>query len=186
MEPIAFRDADEWESWLAAHAASETEVWLKIAKKGSGQTSVTAAEADEVAICYGWIDSHRRSHDKTHFLQRFSPRRRGSPWSRINADRAEALIAAGRMRPAGLAEIEAARADGRWDAAYASQRTATVPPDLVDALARDEPARAFFESLGRTDRYAVILRLMKARGPAAREAQLRRMVDLLHAGQRVT
>ena len=181
MEPIAFRDADEWESWLAAHAASETEVWLKIAKKGSGQASVTAAEADEVAICHGWIDSHRKSLDETHFLQRFSPRRRGSPWSRINVDRAEALIAAGRMRPAGLAEIEAARADGRWDAAYAPQRTATVPPDLVDALARDEPARVSFESLNRTDRYAVILPLLKARGPAAREAQLRRVLDELRA-----
>jgi uncharacterized protein YdeI (YjbR/CyaY-like superfamily) len=181
MEPLAFRDADEWEAWLAAHAAGRAEVWLKIAKKGSGQASVTAAEADEVAICHGWIDSHRKSLDGTHFLQRFSPRRKGSPWSRINVDRAEALIAAGRMRPAGLAEIEAARADGRWDAAYASQRTATVPPDLVDALARDDAARGSFESLNRTDRYAVILRLLKARGPAARETRLRRAVDELRA-----
>ena len=185
MEVIACAGAADWESWLAAHHAVRDGVWLKIAKKGSGRPSVTPAEATEVALCYGWIDSHRKSHDGTHFLQKYSPRRRGSSWSRINVERAERLIAAGRMRAPGLAEIEAAKADGRWDAAYESQRTATVPPDLAAALARDEQARAFFESLGRTDRYAVILRLAKARSPTGRAAQLRRLVALLHAGRRV-
>lgn len=136
MEIIACIGAAEWESWLAAHHTMRDGVWLKIAKKGSGQPSVTPAEATEVALCYGWIDSHRKSHDATCFLQRYSPRRRGSSWSRVNVERAEALIAAGRMRAPGLAEIEAAKADGRWDAAYESQRNATVPGDLAAELAR--------------------------------------------------
>jgi uncharacterized protein YdeI (YjbR/CyaY-like superfamily) len=185
MEVIAFCDAAQWDSWLAAHHATRSGVWLKLAKKGAGQPSVTPVEALEVALCYGWIDSQRKSHDGSWFLQRYSPRRRGSPWSRVNVERVEALLAAGRMRPAGQAEVAAAKADGRWDAAYESQGTATVPPDLAAALARDEPARAFFESLGRTDRYAVILPLLKARSAASRAAKLRRMVALLRAGRRV-
>jgi uncharacterized protein YdeI (YjbR/CyaY-like superfamily) len=186
METIACADAAEWESWLGAHHASRDGVWVKIAKKGSGERSVTAAEAGAVALCYGWIDSHRKGLDAAHFLQKYSPRRRGSSWSRVNVERVEALIAAGRMRPSGLAEVDAAKADGRWAAAYESQRTAPVPEDLAAALVNDEAARTFFDTLPRTDRYAVILRLLKARTPAVREAQLRRMVALLHAGQRVT
>lgn len=186
MDVVGCVDAAEWESWLAAHHTARDDVWLKIAKKGSGLPSVTPAEATEVALCFGWIDGHRKSHDEAHFLQRYSPRRRGSSWSRVNVERAEALIEAGRMRPAGLAQVEAAEADGRWAAAYASQRAATVPADLAAALARDEPARAFFESLGRTDRYAVILPLLKARSAAKRAAQLHRMVALLRDGQRVS
>src|SRR5262249_40870321 len=130
------------------------------------------------------IDSQRKSLDGPYFLQKYSPRRRGSSWSRVNVERVEVLIAAGRMRSPGLAEVEAARADGRWQAAYASQRHATVPDDLAAALARAERAGAFFESLGRTDRYAIILWLLKARTPAARAAQLRRIVARLRAGQR--
>jgi uncharacterized protein YdeI (YjbR/CyaY-like superfamily) len=185
VEILAFGDAAQWEAWLAEHCATRADAWLQIAKKGAGRVSVTPAEALDVALCYGWIDSQRRSHDGSHFLQRFSPRRPGSSWSRVNVERVEALTAAGRMRAPGLAEVEAAKADGRWDAAYESQRTATVPADLAAALARDEPARAFFESLGRTDRYAVILRLLKARDAAGRAAQLRQVVALLRAGQRV-
>jgi uncharacterized protein YdeI (YjbR/CyaY-like superfamily) len=185
VEIIACVSAAEWESWLTAHHALRDGVWLRIAKKGSGKPSVTPAEAIEVALCYGWIDSQRKSDDSQYFLQKYSPRRPGSSWSRINVERAKALIAAGRMREPGLAEVEAAKADGRWDAAYDSQRTATLPADLATALARDEPARLFFESLGRSDRYAVILRLLKARSPASRGTQLRRVVARLRAGKRV-
>ncbi len=147
---------------------------------------MTPAEATEVALCYGWIDSHRKSGDGEHFLQKHSPRRRGSSWSRINVERAAALIAAGRMRAPGLAQIEAAKADGRWEAAYEPRRTAPVPADLAVALVGDERARVFLESLGRTNRYAMILRLSKARSEASRSHQLRQMIALRRAGQRVS
>jgi uncharacterized protein YdeI (YjbR/CyaY-like superfamily) len=186
VEVIECATAADWESWLAGHHAAREGVWLKIAKKGSARRSVTPAEATEVALCYGWIDSHRKTGDLEHFLQRYSPRRPHSSWSRINAERAAALIAAGRMRASGLAQVEAAKADGRWEAAYEPQRTAAVPADLAAALARDEPARVFFESLGRTGRYAVILRLSKSRSAASRERQLRQIIALLRAGQRVS
>lgn len=124
MRTIRCASAAEWETWLEDNHQQEDGVWLEIAKKGSGLPSVTPAEATTVALCYGWIDSLRRSHDDVRFLQRYSPRRRGSSWSRINVERAEALIAAGHMREAGLAEIEAARADGRWDAAVADEPAA--------------------------------------------------------------
>jgi len=157
VEVIECATAADWESWLAEYHAAREGVWLKIAKKGSARRSVTPAEATEVAS-----------------------------WSRINAERAAALIAAGRMRASGLAQVEAAKADGRWEAAYEPQRTASVPADLAAALACDEPARVFFESLGRTDRYAVILRLSKSPSAARREHQLRQIIALLRAGQRVS
>ncbi|MGH3682070.1 MAG: YdeI/OmpD-associated family protein [Natronosporangium sp.] len=178
----SFRDATEWESWLARHHDRPGGVWLMIAKKGSGETSVTVDEALDVALCYGWIDSQRRSHDQRHYLQRFSRRRPGSAWSRVNVDKVEMLIAAGRVQPPGLAEIAAAQADGRWEAAYESQRTATAPPDLAAALARSEPARRAFERLDKTSRYAVILPLLKARTPEGRATRLRRAVEALEAG----
>ena len=174
-------DAASWESWLADHHGTSDGVWLKIAKKGSGRTSVTIAEALDVALCHGWIDSHRKGLDAEHYLQRYSPRRPGSSWSRVNVEKAEALIAAGRMREPGFAAIGAARADGRWDAAYQRQRDATVPPDLAEALAGDDRARERFERLDRTRQYALFLRLMKARTPTARAARLRRIVDGLTA-----
>jgi uncharacterized protein YdeI (YjbR/CyaY-like superfamily) len=182
MEALTFRDAAGWEAWLASHHGTAAEVWLRIAKKGSGEPSVTAVEADEVAICYGWIDSHRKAYDDAWFLQRFSPRRAGSAWSRVNVERVAALTAAGRMRPAGLAEVAAARADGRWDAAYASQRAAGVPDDLAAALAADATAAAAFAELGRTDRYAVALPLLKARTARGRAERLRAAVARLRAG----
>ncbi|SPT60407.1 MULTISPECIES: YdeI/OmpD-associated family protein [Actinomadura] len=176
-----FQDAAAWEAWLAAHHASADGVWLKIAKKGAPVTSLRIGEALEVALCHGWIDSHRRALDEHFYLQRYSRRRAGSPWSRINVERAEALVAAGRMRPAGMAEIEAARADGRWDAAYAAQRDVTVPPDLAAALDADPRAAAGFAALGKTGRYLAILPLLKARTPAGRAARLARTLARLAA-----
>jgi len=119
---VAFADAARWESWLADHHRRKTGVWVKIAKKGSGEASVTLAEVLDVALCYGWIDSQRKAHDEDHYLQRYSPRRPNSPWSRVNVGKAEALVAAGRMREPGLAAMLTARADGRWDAAYHPRR----------------------------------------------------------------
>ncbi|MEU6151936.1 YdeI/OmpD-associated family protein [Actinosynnema sp. NPDC047251] len=176
MEPLDFADAAQWDHWLTAHHGESAGVWLKIAKKNSGRTSVTITEALDGALCHGWIDGHRRGLDDEYYLQRYSPRRAGSSWSRVNVAKAEALIAAGRMRDAGWAAIRAAQAHGRWAAAYESQATATVPADLAEALERDPAARERFEALDRTSRYGLLLRLMKARTPRARSAQVDRIV----------
>jgi uncharacterized protein YdeI (YjbR/CyaY-like superfamily) len=173
MEVIAFGDAAQWESWLADHYELPAGAWLKIAKKNSGKTSVTLMEALDVALCYGWIDSQRRPYDEAYYLQRYSRRSPKGSWSKMNVDRVEALIVSGRMRAPGLAEVLAAQADGRWDAAYESQRNATVPPDLAAALEQNALARGRFELLNKTSQYAVILRLAKARTPDNRTARLK-------------
>jgi uncharacterized protein YdeI (YjbR/CyaY-like superfamily) len=178
---LTFSDAAEWESWLAEHHESSAGAWLAIAKKNSGLASVTIDEALDVALCFGWIDSQRRSLDATRYLQKYSGRRPGSSWSKINVDRVEALIEAGRMREAGLREVAAAQADGRWASAYVSQRNATVPPDLEAALLGNERAQRAFDGLGRTERYAVILRIVKARTAEVRVARLQEAVLGLEA-----
>lgn len=183
MEIVTFSDAAEWESWLAKHHGLRTGVWQKIAKKGSGIASVTYPEAVDVALCYGWIDGQRKGLDETHFLQKFTPRRPRSLWSKVNVTKAEALIASGRMQAPGHAEVAAAKADGRWDAAYESQRNATVPPDLAAALEQNTQAMAFFESLNKTDRYAVIWRIVTARTPETRAKRLRETTGRLEAGR---
>ncbi|PZG17690.1 OmdA domain containing protein [Micromonospora craterilacus] len=181
VEILRCADVDGWDRWLAAHGTSRSAVWLAIARKGSGTATLTATEAGDVAICHGWIDSTRRRLDATHFLQRYSPRRPGSPWSRVNIERVAALEAAGRMRPAGLAQVVAAQADGRWATAYAPQRTAAVPDDLAAALAANDRARAAYQALGRSDRYAVFLPLLKAHTSTARAGALRRALAGLEA-----
>ncbi|GII96162.1 YdeI/OmpD-associated family protein [Sinosporangium siamense] len=173
-----FEDEAAWERWLAEHHEGDP-VWLKIAKKGSGGTSVTVAQALRVALCYGWIDGQRRSHDEHSFLQRFSRRRKAGPWSQVNVALVESLTAEGRMRPPGLAEVAAAQADGRWAAAYAAQRDAVVPEDLAEALAATPAAAARFEALGKTARYRLMLPLLQARTPATRAARLDRAVAAL-------
>jgi uncharacterized protein YdeI (YjbR/CyaY-like superfamily) len=181
VDVLDFPDADGWESWLAEQHDVQTEAWLRIGKARSGIARVTIAEALDVALCYGWIDGQRKAHDDVSFLQRYSRRRPGSSWSKVNVGKVAALVEAGRMRPPGLAEVDAAKADGRWDAAYESQRTATVPPDLAAALAVNVHANAAFERLGRSDRYAVILPLLKVRTPEARAKVLAREVARLAA-----
>ena len=135
MDMLDLPDGVQWETWLSEHHGVRTEAWLRIAKRHSGVASLTVAEALDVALCYGWIDGQRQSYDEVSYLQRYSRRRPTSSWSKVNVAKVDALVAAGRMRPAGLAEVAAAKADGRWEAAYESQRTATVPPDLAAALA---------------------------------------------------
>jgi uncharacterized protein YdeI (YjbR/CyaY-like superfamily) len=181
-EVIAFRDAAKFEAWLDAHAGLRAGVWLKIAKSGSGIPSLTADEAVEVGLCYGWISGQRRSCDESYYLQKYVPRRPRSRWSQVNVAKAEELIAAGRMRPSGLAEVEAAKADGRWAAAYQPQRNATVPPDLAAALAADPSAAQAFDALTKTQRYAVILQLVTARTATARAARVRRALAALRGG----
>ncbi|MGP4045245.1 YdeI/OmpD-associated family protein [Streptomyces sp. 2A115] len=185
VENKAFEDAEQLEAWLGENAGQHGGIWLKIAKKGSGRTSVTVPEALDVALCHGWIDGRRRRLDESYFLQKYTPRRPGSLWSMVNVRKVEALTAAGRMRPSGLAEVAAAKADGRWETAYESQKNATVPDDLAAALERNPRAKAFFEGLGRTDQYLVILGLLKARTPEVRTARLEKAIAGLESGQRV-
>jgi uncharacterized protein YdeI (YjbR/CyaY-like superfamily) len=179
VEVLDFPHAARWEAWLAAHHGERAEAWLRIAKRHSGIASLTVEEALDVALCFGWIDGKRKANDDVSFLQRYSRRRPRSSWSKVNVAKVEALTAAGRMRPSGLAEVDAAKADGRWDAAYASQRTAEVPPDLATALAGDARANSAFERLDRSGRYAVVLPLLKARTPQARARILARAIERL-------
>ena len=182
---LLFATPAEFEAWLEDGHAESGGVWLKIAKKGAPEPSVTYAEALEVALCFGWIDSQKRGHDEGHFLQRFTPRRPRGRWSKINREKAEALLAAGAMRPAGLAEVEAAQADGRWEAAYAGQRTAQVPDDLKRELNANPAAREFFAGLDSANRYAVIYRLNEAKKPETRERRLRKFVAMLERGEKI-
>jgi uncharacterized protein YdeI (YjbR/CyaY-like superfamily) len=179
---LAFRDAAAFAAWLETHAGDQAGVWLKMAKAGSGVASLTSDEAVDVGLCYGWISGQRRSLDAVHYLQKYVPRRARSRWSQVNVAKVEELTAAGRMRPPGLAEVDAAKADGRWAAAYESQRNATVPADLAAALAESPKAARAFEALGKTARYAVMLKLATARTDAARASQLRRALTALLGG----
>jgi uncharacterized protein YdeI (YjbR/CyaY-like superfamily) len=176
-----FGSAAEFEVWLAGHIDWRPGVWLKIAKKASGVPSLTDEQAVDLGLCYGWISGQRKAYDDVYYLQHYVPRRPRSRWSQVNVRRVEALIAAGRMRPSGLAEVEAAKADGRWDAAYESQKEATVPPDLAAALAANPRAGKAFEALSKTDRYAVILDIVTARSAQTRSAHVVRAVSALDA-----
>jgi uncharacterized protein YdeI (YjbR/CyaY-like superfamily) len=176
---IAFREAADFESWLAAHTDEHAGVWLKLAKAGTGISSLTSDEAVDVGLCFGWISGLRKALDSDYYLQKYVPRRARSTWSQVNVAKVEQLSAAGRMRPAGLAEVAAAKADGRWAAAYESQRDATVPADLAAALGADPRAAAAFEALGKTARYGIIVQLSRARTDAARAARLRKALTAL-------
>lgn len=182
---VSFANQADWRAWLAAHHDAWPEgVWLKIAKKGSGVASVDYPQAVEVALCYGWIDGQKKGLDETDWLQRFTPRRSRSIWSKVNRAKAEALVEAGEMQPAGLAEMERAQADGRWDAAYDGQRTSAVPDDLAAALAGNAVAGEFFATLDSTNRYAILHRLQTAKKPETRARRLAQFVEML--GERRT
>jgi uncharacterized protein YdeI (YjbR/CyaY-like superfamily) len=182
---LLFASKRELEAWLEENHAASEGLWLKIAKKGSGIESVSYAEALELALCFGWIDSQKRGLDDVFFLQRFTPRRPRGKWSQINRTKAEDLIAAGAMRPAGLTEVEAAKADGRWDAAYAGQRAATVPDDLKRELERNGAAAKFFATLDSANRYAILYRLQEAKKPETREKRLRKFIAMLERGEKI-
>jgi uncharacterized protein YdeI (YjbR/CyaY-like superfamily) len=182
---LLFASPVELEVWLEENHAGSEGLWLKIAKKGFAVESVTYAEALELALCFGWIDSQKRGFDDKHFLQRFTPRRPRGKWSQINREKAEALIASGAMRPAGLAEVEAAKTDGRWDAAYAGQRTAKVPEDLQRELDRNDAAREFFATLDSANRYAILYRLDDAKRAETRERRLRKFIGMLERGEKI-
>ncbi|MBW5424822.1 OmdA domain containing protein [Streptomyces sp. BG9H] len=185
LKVMTCTDEPQLAAWLAEHHDSSPGVWVKLAKKGSGVASVTAAEVNDAALCYGWITGHRKSYDDVYYLQKITPRRPRSLWSQVNIDRVAELAAEGRMREPGLAEVEAARADGRWAAAYESQRNATVPDDLTAALAARPAARETFDGLTKSQRYVVLHRLMTAKTPATRTARLERMLAKLESGEAV-
>ena len=181
---LPFASAAEWEAWLEEHHATSGGLWIRFAKKGSGIPSVTRDEALEAALCYGWIDGQARSVDETAWVQKFTPRGARSIWSKINREKVEKLIADGRMRPAGLAEVERARADGRWDAAYDSPSRATVPDDLQTALDARPRAKDFFAALDGRNRYAILFRLQTAKTAETRAKRIRDFVRMLEDGEK--
>ena len=182
---VAFETSADWAAWLAEHHAETDGVWIKLAKAGRDIVSVSYAEAIDVALCYGWIDGQKRKLDDDHWLQGFTPRRARSRWSRINRQKAEDLIAAGRMERAGLREVDRAKADGRWQAAYDSARTASVPADLQAALAANPAAAACFADLDGANRYAILYRLQEAKKPDTRARRLTAFVEMLAKGERI-
>jgi len=183
-----FRSEADFERWMRTHHARETEIWLKIHKKASGLPTVTAPQALDVALCWGWIDGIRKSFDETSFLQRYSPRTRKSLWSQINRDNVARLIAAGRMTPHGQREIDAAKADGRWDAAYAPMRSASealIPDDLRAAIDANPRARKMFRTLSKQNLFALAFRTNNMRTPAGRTRKIASLVDMLARGETI-
>jgi uncharacterized protein YdeI (YjbR/CyaY-like superfamily) len=176
---LQFACRDDWESWLEANHAIAADAWLRLAKKGSALPSVTYAEALETALCYGWIDAQKKGESDGAWLQRFTPRRPKSIWSKVNREKATALMNAGRMKPAGLEQVQRAKKDGRWDTAYDSPSRAEVPADLQAALNRNARARAFFATLDRANRYAVLFRVQTAKKPETRARRIQQFVAML-------
>jgi len=183
--PMECADAASWTRWLERHHASAAGVWLRIAKKDSGIASIDHPAALEEALCWGWIDGQRKSDDAQYFLQRFTPRTRRSIWSQINRAKVLKLIDEGRMQPAGLAEIERAKADGRWDAAYEGFAAATVPPDLQAALDANKKAAKFFATLDSRNRFAVLFRTQGAKKPETRARRIAQFVEMLAKGEKI-
>jgi uncharacterized protein YdeI (YjbR/CyaY-like superfamily) len=185
LPQLPFESAEAWDEWLAENHGSAPGVWAMIAKKASGVPSVAYPEVLDIAISYGWIDGQRKALDGTHFLQKFTPRGPRSKWSKINRDKATRMIENGQMKPAGMREVERAKADGRWDAAYAGQRTATVPDDLQEALDANPKAREFFATLNSQNRYAVLFRVGDAKRPETRARRIAKFVEMLSRGEKL-
>ncbi|HWV34530.1 MAG TPA: YdeI/OmpD-associated family protein [Thermomicrobiales bacterium] len=180
---LSFASAEEFEQWLAEHQAATDGLWIKIAKKASGIASVTYDEALDVALCYGWIDGQKKTHDDAFFLQKFTPRRPRSLWSKRNIGKVAVLMEAGRMQPAGLAEVEAAKQDGRWEAAYDSPKDMVVPDDFLEAVRGNPQTQAYFESLNKSSVYAIGWRLATAKTPATRQRRFDKLLAMLEAGE---
>ena len=185
LEIVLFDGPGDFEAWLEENGGDTDGLWLKIAKKGAPEPSITYAEAVELALCFGWIDSQKRGLDETHFLQRFTPRRPRGRWSKINREKVEALKKTGALRPAGAAEVAAAKDDGRWEAAYEGSRTAKVPDDLQAELDANPKAAAFFADLDSANRYAITWRLGEAKKPETRARRLAKFVAMLEQGEKL-
>ncbi len=186
LPELTVADAVAWRAWLGEHHEEQAGVWLVLAKKGiDTPTSLTYDQALDEALCHGWIDGQSRRRDETTYRQRFTPRRARSPWSKRNVGIVERLTLEGRLHPAGVAEVERARADGRWAAAYAGQAEIEVPPDLAAALAADPSAQAMFDILTRQNRYAVLYRIAAAKRADTRRRRIEQFVDMLARGETV-
>jgi uncharacterized protein YdeI (YjbR/CyaY-like superfamily) len=181
---LSFKTVKEWEAWLKLNHSSSNGVQLCIQKKESAEKSPSYAEALDVALCYGWIDGQKNPHDENSWLQKFTPRRPRSAWSKKNTEHAERLIRTGKMKPAGLAEIEAAKADGRWAAAYDSHSTMVIPEDFLKALKKNKKAEAFFKSLNKTNLYSIAYRLQTAKTPATREKRMNAILEMMAKGEK--
>lgn len=182
-ETLTFRSPSEFRKWLAANHRQSGGIWLRIFKKDSGVPSVTYAEALDEALCFGWIDARKERYDDSSWLQRFTRRRPKSGWSKINTQHAERLIKAGRMKAAGQAQIDAAKKDGRWTAAYDSPSTATLPKDFLAALRRNKKAKDFFKSLNKANRYAIAYRLQTAKKPETKQRRMEMILAMLARGE---
>ena len=184
LPTLSFESQKKWADWLAKGHDKSAGIWLKLGKKGTGIPSVTYDEALEVALCYGWIVGQKKGFDDQYWLQKFTPRGAKSIWSKINTEKAERLIASGEMKPAGLKSIEAAKQDGRWDAAYESQKTISVSGDFQSALDENQKAQTFFASLNSANRYSFLFRLQTARKAETRARLIRQFVEMLERGEK--
>ena len=183
MPVISFDNKDKWEKWLSENHDSSTGIYIRIFKKSSGETTVTYDEALDVALCFGWIDGIRKSFDEISYLQKFSPRTKKSIWSKRNKEHVARLIASGNMQPAGLKEIEAAKADGRWEQAYDSPKNMTIPEDFLKALSKNKKAKEFFNTLNKTNLYSIGWRLQTAKKPETREKRIKTIIEMLEKGE---
>jgi uncharacterized protein YdeI (YjbR/CyaY-like superfamily) len=182
---MSFETQQNWEAWLKEHHADSKGLWLKIAKKDTGIPSVSYAEALESALCYGWIDGQKASFDDTYWLQKFTPRGPKSMWSQVNCDKVTVLMASGRMQPAGIRQVELARADGRWEAAYEPQSKITIPEDFQRELDNNQEAKEFFSTLNSVNRYAILFRIQTAKKPETRSARIQKFIEMLAKNEKI-
>ncbi len=185
LEVLSFDTQQDWEAWLKEHHADTRGIWLKIAKKEARAPSVSYAEALEGALCYGWIDGQKAAFDDKYWLQKFTQRGAKSIWSKVNCGKAEALIAEGRMQPAGLRQVEQAKSDGRWERAYESQSKITIPADFQSELDKNPKAKDFFSTLDNANRYAFLFRIHAAKKPETRSAKIQKFVEMLNKQQKL-
>ena len=185
LQVMSFETQHDWETWLKEHHTDTKGIWLKLAKKAAGTPSVSYAEALDSALCYGWIDGQKATFDDKYWLQKFTPRGARSIWSKVNCDKATALIAEGRMQPAGLRQVELARSDGRWEAAYESQSKITIPDDFQRELDKNQRAKEFFSTLDSANRYAILFRIQTAKKPETRSARIQKFIEMLAQHQKL-
>jgi uncharacterized protein YdeI (YjbR/CyaY-like superfamily) len=182
---ISFATQQDWESWLKEHHTATRGMWLKIAKKDTGIPSLSYAEAVESALCYGWIDGQKAAGDEQYWLQKFTPRGPKSMWSKVNCDKATALLASDRMQPAGIRQVELAKADGRWETAYDSQSKISIPDDFQRELDNNQKAQEFFTTLNSVNRYAILFRIQTAKKPETRSARIKKFIEMLSNNQKL-